>query len=199
MTTQAEPTVSATESLQDPLGRPLEARDLKRMQGKPFETRVPPAHQQTRDQLKGYRPPLGKAYVLFEKWNIEIVGEAERVLTYSLFPLSVDDRPEQYGKIERFVRKGYRLLHWGNFYELTDPKKERAQKAQAHNNAWAELNTALVALVENPNVLLENQQLKDEKAALQQKLKEQQELLARLTSEPDGKTVAAAKKSAGEK
>ena len=162
----------------DAHGRPLPDRDRKRMEGQPFKTRIPALHAGTRAMLRGYKPPLGRAYILFEKWNMQILGEAERVLTWSLWPFPIDDRPDQFTKIEHFVRKGYRLLHWGNFYYLTDARKERSLKAQAHNNAWAELEKALEALADNPNVLTENVELKTENAALQQKVREYEERLA---------------------
>lgn len=190
MSTEAAP----TEYL-DAVGRVYPPRDQKRMREKPFETTIPALHQQTKDMLRGYKPPLGRAYILFERWNIQVVGEAERVLTYSLWPFSVDDRPEQFTKIEHFVRKGYRILHWGNFYYLTDPKKERMAKAQAHNNAWAELEINLKALAENPGIVTENITLKSERDALQQKVKEMEELLAR-QAEAEGATKPA-KKSEG--
>jgi hypothetical protein len=196
-TATANPAPAQPTEYLDAVGRVYPKRDQDRMRQKPFETTIPALHQQTRDMLRGYKPPLGRAYILFERWNIQIVGEAERLLTYSLWPFSVDDRPEQFTKIEHFVRKGYRILHWGNFYYLTDPKKERMAKAQAHNNAWAELEINLKALAENPGIITENLTLKTENEALLEKLREAEERLVALSAAEADPAPKAAKKSEG--
>lgn len=159
-------------------GRTLSPRDIKRLSREPFQTKYPALEDQTVDALRGFKPPT-HAYVLFERWRIELVGEdAEPIKNFGLFVFNVEHRPEQAHKIEFFVRKGYRILHWGNFHYLTDNDKESQKLAAMYDNAWAKLEGDLERFATTDSVRVENKQLLAENDALKAKVVEYERRLA---------------------
>ena len=170
--------------------RPLPKRDIKRLAKEPFATRYAPLEEQTRDALRGWTPPR-EAYVLFERWSIELVSDAEKRTRYTTFTFNVEARPEQFHKIEFYIRKGYRILHWGNFHFLTDKDEESVKLAQLHKNAWQRLENELIRTVENSVNAMEANKLKDlnaalaaENSALLQKVREYEEAAKKAATAP---------------
>jgi hypothetical protein len=160
-----------TEAKTDFAGRELTRSDVKRLSRPVFKTRYTPSTPAVEDALRGFvEPPY--AYVLFERWRIELLPDASPVRSEGLFVHNVEGRPEQVVKIEFYLRKGFRILHWGNFHFLSDSNKESAKKAAMHANAWATLQEDLLRLSEDKNVRVENEKLKGEKDALLAKLAE---------------------------
>lgn len=167
-------TQAATDTLTptvDFAGRPLPPRDIARLKKEPFKTMFDPEQPQTVAALRGFREP-NYAYVLFERWRIELVQDGDPVKNYGLFVFSVEDRPDQQPKIEFFIRKGYRILHWGKFHYLDSASEESSKKARMHKNAWTKLEQDLQRLANTTNVIAENRQLKDERDALLAKISE---------------------------
>lgn len=174
MTTQ-NPSISTV----DAVGRELSPADIKRLQKPVHKTRYKPSNEQVENALKGWRPPLNYAYILFERWRIEIVAEGDKAITYGTFVMDVEGRPEQISKVEFYVRKGFRILDWGNFHYLSDANKESAKKAAMYNNAWATLEEDLKRIAESTDIRAENESLKSENDALLAKISEYESKLSK--------------------
>lgn len=160
-------------------GRDLSAAEVRRLQKPIYKTKYKPSNEQVENALRGWRPPMTSAYILFERWRIEIIGEGEKIVTYGTFVMDVEGRPEQISKVEFYVRKGYRILDWGNFHYLADADKESAKKAAMYNNAWATLEEDLKRIAEANDIRAENVSLKSENDALQAKIAEYEAKLAK--------------------
>lgn len=168
--TQETPTVDAA-------GRPLPERDIRRLQKPPYKTRYKPSNPETVNALRGWTPPK-HAYVLFERWKIELLSEGERIITHGAFVFNVEGRPDQTPKIEFYVRKGFRILDWGNFHYLTDANKESAKLAAMYDSAWAKLEADLLHIANTTDIRAENKELREEKDALLAKIAEYEAKLA---------------------
>ena len=91
--------------------------EKKRLEKEPFDTIVKPIHPDTVNALRGWRPPVNEAYVLFEKKQYNLKGQGVGEWGGGLMVLSVEARPEQNQKIDEYTTfpKNFRLLHYGNF------------------------------------------------------------------------------------
>lgn len=166
--TQAQPTTPVRTDIHD---RPLPPRDLKRLAKPAFVTRCTPSTPEVEDALRGWAEP-SHAYILFERWSMELNEDRERVRSNRLFIFNVEHRPEIFHRIEFFVRKGFRILHWGRFPRMDDSNKERMKLAAMHQNAWVHLESDLERLANQVNVKVENEKLMSENDALKKKLAE---------------------------
>lgn len=108
----------------------------------PFQTMKEPSAGAL-EKLKGWRPPPGRAYVLFELERFDVKS---REWITDLWTLNAEDRPEIGQKIHDAIlkKRNARVLHYGNFPSPTDPNPYRAAHARKHSgpsgeNPWAEL------------------------------------------------------------
>jgi hypothetical protein len=126
----------------DRAGRPLPTEEKMRLAKGAFPTMVAPLADETVDELRGWREPAG-AYVMLESTKIHLMpGALKRVGTGLTF-VDVSEVPDQQTKIEFYIRKGGRILHWGKFPKATSPDAKDKEKAQIHNNAWDRLEVFL--------------------------------------------------------
>lgn len=119
-------------------------KEAKRLEQEPFKTMVEPDAEVLND-LRGWKPPRGTAYVLYESRHYFLRQER---WGKGLFTFNVEARPEQVEKHYYFTRKGYKVLHYGNFPKANDENPERAQKAVMYSgkdkiNPWTQLENIL--------------------------------------------------------
>lgn len=107
-----------------------------------YQTMVTPLDA-TRQQLVGWHKPTF-AYVLFEKkeWHLKADGYKEPGA--GLLTLNVEGRPEQEHQVDYYLKKGYRIIDYGNFPRFDDPNGARAAKARLYSqgagiNPWSNL------------------------------------------------------------
>lgn len=136
-----------------------------------FETRVKPTSEETYRYLKGYRPPR-TAYVLFEKQEFKVIGgDGEIEYGTGLFTLNVEHRPEQIAKINQYLGKGFKVLHYDNFPGVHHTNSVRMAKAKLYSqgenqkNPWEELQAHLDASIENNPHWRSEMAVKDERLA----------------------------------
>lgn len=116
----------------------MDEKEKLRLQKEPFQTMVP-VSDSVKDLLRGWKPPVDTAYILFQSKCYEISKEEWRDST---FTLNVDGRPEQYEKVTYYVlNKGFKIIHYGNFPKANHPNPRIAQKAKIHTgpdqvNPW---------------------------------------------------------------
>lgn len=123
-------------------------RDLERLQKPVFKTMIEPLHQQTKDELKGWKPPKG-AYVLLEALKFN-VGTNEWYRSTAI--VYVEGRPMQIDKINDRLSKNCRILHFDNFPSHDSPNAARRRAYEAHNdpngpNHWDVLKSELKRLM----------------------------------------------------
>lgn len=142
-------------------------------------------HEETLRDLTGWTPP-SHAYVMFEKKEWVMGQDQKRRRTWSIGLINVENRPEQIGKLQYYVvQKGYRLIDWGNFPKLNDADTKRARKARLYSgpngeNPWDALEASCRSYSEmNPN-------WREEKSALEEKLKIAEERAARAEAKAKG-------------
>jgi hypothetical protein len=156
-----------------------------------FQTRVPPTSEETLKYLKGFRPP-NHAYILFEKQEFKIVGDGEYEYGTGLFTLNVEHRPEQQTKIDQYLRKGFKVLHYDNFPGVHQKSSVRMAKAKLYSgesqqNPWEELDVFLKASIENnPHWRSELAAKESKIAMLEQRLAEAEKRLKK-SDKSDGK------------
>jgi hypothetical protein len=107
-----------------------------------YQTMVTPLNE-TRQQLVGFTKP-DFAYVLFEKKEWHLKEGGYKVPGVGLMTLNVEGRPEQTHQIDIYLKKGYRIIDYGNFPRLDDARPSRAAKARLYSqgagiNPWDEL------------------------------------------------------------
>ena len=109
-----------------------------------FETMVKDLQPDTVKKLTGWRPPRD-AYVLFEARVFHVKPGGAYEPGFDLLTLNVEARPEQQDKLAYYVKdKGYRIIHYGNFPRLDDPRAGRRAQAKLYSgkngsNPWDEL------------------------------------------------------------
>lgn len=150
-----------------------------------FETRVKPTSEETYTYLKGFRAPR-HAYILFEKQEFKIVGDGEYSYGTGLFTLNVEHRPEQQTKLNQYLGKGFKVLHYDNFpgvhrKDSAAMARARLYSGDAHQNPWEELEAVLEASIQNNPHWKSELAAKDEKlAVMERKLAETEAKLAKL-------------------
>lgn len=98
-----------------------------------FETMQKP-RPETLKQLENWKEPKG-AYVLFEVPKANIDGKGMKELTYGLYILPVEHRPQQWHKLNDIINsKNARVLHYGNFPTADDTKPGRAHQWRLHSD-----------------------------------------------------------------
>lgn len=95
-----------------------------------FETMIEPTYDDTKVALTGWVPPRG-AYILFETTEVKYSLDGSKRIGHGLFTLNVDNRPMQAAKMQHYLKKGFKVLHYGNFPSLSDPNT--ADKARLHS------------------------------------------------------------------
>lgn len=144
-----------------------------------FET-MGPASDETKLQLKGWRPP-NFAYVLLETREVDLRRPRGQRLTHGLCIMNVENRPEQIEKLYFYKRKGYRVLHYGNFPKLMTATGKRLTLLKAHMgpngiNPWDSLeNVVLQELRSDKDHFLIREELRGTQAKLEQARKELEE------------------------
>ncbi|MCA9811718.1 MAG: hypothetical protein KC483_02525 [Nitrosarchaeum sp.] len=164
-------------------------------------------HPETVDQLKNWRKPR-HAYILFETREYSLrrpildekgkpipeVDESGQVvkdekgrivykfyepgLYHTLFTLNVENRPEIGSKFKQYMRKGYRVIDFGNFPKSNDPDLRRAQKVKHHSgpsgeNPWDTLAADTLAQMRvNPNWAAEKAEILAREKDITQKYNE---------------------------
>jgi hypothetical protein len=151
-------------------------KEENRLKKEPFKTLFPPDFDETSEHLKGWVEPT-YAYVLFEARGRRVVGEGDFEVCTRLFTMNVEARPEQSEKVQYYLNKGFKIIHYGNFPTFSDPNPQRAQMAILHSkgsgsNMWHELKKFLDLHMKQGNAQAENIKLKAEKDALEQKIAE---------------------------
>jgi len=120
------------------------AKEEARMKKEPFATMVE-VPDSVKDLLRGWRPPVETAYILFQSRVYNISTEEWQDST---FTLNVDGRPEQTEKLQYYCMvKGYKIIHYGNFPKANHPNPRIAAKARMHTgsdnvNPWDVLEAA---------------------------------------------------------
>lgn len=107
-----------------------------------YQTMITPL-KETRQQLVGFTKP-DFAYVLFEKREWHLKEGGYKVPGVGLMTLNVEGRADQSHQIDIYLKKGYRIIDYGNFPRFDDPKPSRAAKARLYSqgagiNPWDEL------------------------------------------------------------
>lgn len=102
-----------------------------------YHTIVQP-RPETIQHLTGWKRPK-YAYVLFETKEWHISHDGQRKPATGLMTLNAESRPEIAHQVEFYLRKGYRLIDYGNFPKLSDPNPARAAKA-THYSQGAGIN-----------------------------------------------------------
>lgn len=97
---------------------------------KQFVTMIEPTYDETKTKLNGWVPPRG-AFVLFETTEVKYSLDGSKRIGHDLFTLNVDNRPMQAAKLQHYLKKGFKILHYGNFPSLSDPNT--ADKARLHS------------------------------------------------------------------
>jgi len=158
-------------------------REKARLAKPPFETMVS-VSDEVKNELRGWKPPKDRAYILFQSKNYEYSRER---WYEALFTLDVDGRPEQASRVDYYVmQKGYRIIHYGNFPKPNHPNPAIAKKAQMHIgsdmvNPWDDLENHVKRYMG-----IEAKQTAKETALLEQ-LKAAQEKNEALTKSAKGK------------
>jgi len=151
-----------------------------------FKTQVPPTRDETLTYLRGFRPP-STAYVLFEKQEIKVLGDGVRDFGTGLFTLNVEHRPEQITKVNQYLGKGFKVLHYDNFPGIhkTDSvamRKARLYGGENQKNPWEELKASLDASIKNnPHWHVEMSEKDNQIAAAEAKAAEMERRLAEMT------------------
>lgn len=120
-----------------------EKKDLEkeeaRKQKAPFETMLAPIQAEAIEELRGWKPPNG-AYVLFERPYYDVKSESIR---YCLSTWNVHHRPDQIGKIQFFISKGFRPIHYGKFPSASSPSIAVQNRVKLYSgegaNPWSVL------------------------------------------------------------
>lgn len=137
-------------------------------------TKVEPSPE-VKKMLETWREPRF-AYVLFEtkvrNFSKDSSGNfpSEPTIQRSTMTLNVESRPDVGAKLNYYLRKGYKIIHWGNFPKTNDAIPSRAQMVRLHSgakgeNPWDSLAQELAALSRQTNHDWQN-----EKSALEDKL-----------------------------
>lgn len=105
-----------------------------------FETMVKPTHPEIEKALTGWRPPK-TAYILLEQPVLHIISEGEREWGMGLVTYNAESRVEVLGWVDNTLRKGGRILHYGNFPRLDSSNPKRVEKAMLYggskgSNPW---------------------------------------------------------------
>ena len=152
-----------------------------------MKTMIEPTFEQTKEKLKGHRPPPF-AYVLFETNEINNMATGDKVLDHGLFTLRVDQRPDIGGKLDQYLAKGFKILHYDNFPKMNDDNPARAQMAKIHSkpggrSAWDILEAKTKRLMNlDPNWEANKIKLEEALNAKDQEVKALQERIAAMQS-----------------
>lgn len=157
----------------------MDQREQARLKKEPFKTMVTDLLPTTVDALRGWREPPG-AYVLFEARKKRLGSDYSHYDHSSLFTLWVEHRPSQESKIQHYVRKGYKPIHYGKFPDFNDPDPIRRQMAITHagkdrRNPWKHLEAVVLEAMRNASGVTALAVVEAEKKAIEAKAKEMQE------------------------
>ncbi len=146
------------------------AKDEARLAKPEYQTKIQPIHEDTKRELKGWKPPRG-AYILFEKRYWELSEDLKE--KHGLFILSVEARPDIGFKLDQYCNdKKYRILDWGNFPQINDRDPKRAAMAKAQidpqtgKSAWASLEDQLNSFSKTNDIAAKNLEIDQLKAKL---------------------------------
>jgi hypothetical protein len=152
------------------------AREEQRLKKEPFKTLITDGlREDTVNALRGWVPPPG-AYILLERRKNFLQPDLSVRVGYGLQTINVEERPEQFERLRRQVRKGARVIHYANFPTLNDPNPSRAAKVRGHSgpmgrSPWDALEAEVKSLLgTNPNWKEEKAKIEAERNALEMKL-----------------------------
>ena len=152
-------------------------------QEKPVFKTMIDVSEESRKHLAGWREPR-HAYILFEKVEYQIQPDYTYKRGTGLFTFNVEARAEhQAWKLADYQKKGFRVIHYGNFPKLDDKSPQRAARARLYSgpnqkNPWDALEAdVLRAMAGNPDVA---QKLKDREAEVEALKAERDALEAKL-------------------
>lgn len=142
--------------------------------------------QETIHYLKGWKRPR-TAFILWEKVEYHV---KENRWGTGLFQMSVESRPEVGDKLRQYMRKGYKIIDYGNFPKLNDSNPQRAAHARHHSgangtNPWDLLERDILIALNDSSV---RDTLESDKRTLEGKVAElQAALLAEKEAKADGR------------
>lgn len=148
-----------------------------------MKTMIEPTYEETKEKLKDHRPPP-YAYILFETNEIAFSSNGDRKLDHGLFTLRVDQRPAIGPKVDQYLQKGFKILHYDNFPKLNDNNPARAQMARQHSRPgggtdWDALEARVKRLMNlDPNWEANKAKLEQSLQAKDQELKALQDRIA---------------------
>lgn len=156
---------------------PVALKERERLAAPPFPTFAAPLHPEATDELRGWTPPRG-AYVMLESPKIHLLPGAVKRPGAGLTFVDVSSAPDQQTLIEYYIRKGGRVLHWGNFPKNNSDNAKDKELAQMHRNAWDNLEVFLRGKLADAENAARAKRLEDENDALKRKLAEAEAKLA---------------------
>jgi hypothetical protein len=152
-----------------------------------MKTMIEPTYEETKEKLKSHNPPPF-AYVLMETNEIACSSNGDRKLDHGLFTLRVDQRPDIAPKIDQYLKKGFKILHYANFPKLNDENPKRAELAKLHSKpgggtAWNYLESHVKRVMTyDPNWADSKSKLEQSLAAKDQELKALQDRVIQMQS-----------------
>lgn len=107
-----------------------------------FKTKIEPK-ESTKKELENWREPK-HAYILFETRvndQRKIDGVWVENKTTGIMAFNVQNRPDVGNKINFYIGKGYRIIHYGNFPTANSPRAEVQKHVRLHTgpdgrNPW---------------------------------------------------------------
>jgi hypothetical protein len=84
-------------------------------------------------QLAGWKRPK-TAYILLEAKQYNLTSGGDMTPGYGLMTLDVEGRPEQMHRIDYYLKKGFRVLDYGNFPKLNDENPLRSARAELYSH-----------------------------------------------------------------
>jgi hypothetical protein len=152
------------------------------MEKEVYKTIVQPK-EETLNYLRGWKRP-GHAYILFETKEWHLSHDGERRLGTGLMTLNAESRPEIEHHLDIYLKKGFRILDYGNFPKFSDQDPRRAAKAMHYSqgagiNPWDALERAVKQkMASEINWSERASAYEDEINVLKKKLEEEQNKLA---------------------
>jgi len=159
-------------------------REDRRLALEPFKTMVTELAPETKDQLRGFREP-GHAYILLESIVYHATGEnGQWRKGHSITTLNMENRPEQIGRVQYYISKGSRPIHFAKFYKTNDENPARAAKAKMHTgpdhrNPWDHM----AAFLKNAMNQKTAASYESEKLGLEKKIQDEIDRNATLTAD----------------
>lgn len=147
-----------------------------------YKTIVQPKPE-TLTYLEGWKRPV-YAYILFETKEWHILHDGEKRLGTGLMTLNAESRPEIEHHLDIYLKKGFRILDYGNFPKFNDKDPRRAAKAMHYSqgrgiNPWDGLEKAVKQKMASEISWSERaNEYESEINALRRKLEEEQAKLA---------------------